>query len=238
MEPRLIDISQPISPATATWPGDRSVAWTWTARREEGSSVNIGALSMSVHAGTHADAPLHYRDQGDGVGAWPLSHFMGEAFVVDASDGAHRIGPEHLASVPEGCARVLFRTPAGNVGADTWTDHFPAVHPETVRLIGERGGRLIGTDAPSIDAVDSQRLPAHQACADHGIVNLENLDLTSVSTGLYTLIALPLRVEGDGQGADGAPVRAVLIAGEAATYFERSGSPADAPSEDRTPADD
>ena len=40
-----------------------------------------------------------------------------------------------------------------------------------------------------------------------GILILENLDLRGVAPGAYELIALPLRIV----GADGSPVRAVLV---------------------------
>jgi arylformamidase len=67
--------------------------------------------------------------------------------------------------------------------------------------------RLIGVDVPSVDQVDSKTLSIHHALDAANIVILENLDLRSVSVGDYWLIALPLRLA----GADGSPVRAILL---------------------------
>ncbi len=83
---------------------------------------------------------------------------------------------------------------------------FTCLAPDAVALLAERGCRLVGTDAPSVDHLTSQDLPAHKACLAHNIYILENLELAHVPDGEYELIALPLRLE----GADGSPVRAVL----------------------------
>ena len=68
------------------------------------------------------------------------------------------------------------------------------------------GLRLLGVDAPSVDARDARTLAVHRALFSGGAVVLENLDLSAVSPGDYELTAYPLRIA----GLDAAPVRAVL----------------------------
>ena len=58
-----------------------------------------------------------------------------------------------------------------------------------------------------MDAFESKELPAHRQLNGHGIAILEGIDLSKIDPGHYELIALPLRIE----GADGSPVRAVLV---------------------------
>jgi arylformamidase len=197
-----IDITRPLTPTTAVWPGDQPVEWTWTARREEGSTVNLGAITASVHAGSHADAPLHVRDGGAAIDELPLEPFAGTVDVVRV-DGPH-VTPADVEAVA--APRILFRTAASDLSGDQWPDAITAIHPEAIRLMQDRGVQLIGTDAPSIDPLDSQTLDAHHAMIDAGMVNLEGLDLSSVSPGRYVLMAFPLKIP----GADAAPVRAVL----------------------------
>jgi arylformamidase len=67
----------------------------------------------------------------------------------------------------------------------------------------------VGIDTPSVDPMTSKALEAHNAVADHDMAVLEGVVLDAVPPGLYTLVALPLRIE----GADASPVRAVLVAG-------------------------
>ncbi len=61
---RLWDISQTLRPDLPVWPGDTAFShrarWTMT----DGSPVNVGAFETTVHAGAHADAPLHYQAGG------------------------------------------------------------------------------------------------------------------------------------------------------------------------------
>ena len=81
---RIHDITQPLDERTAVWPGDREVSMEWTMRRERGDSVNVAALCMSAHAGTHMDGPLHFEDGGATAADVPLEKLIGRARVIDA----------------------------------------------------------------------------------------------------------------------------------------------------------
>jgi len=199
----LIDISRPLSPATAVWPGDQPVEWSWTAQLDEGASVNLSALSLSLHAGTHADAPYHVENSGDTTDDFALSVFVGPAAVVEVQEASY-IRPHHVSDVD--APRVLFKTEASALPASEWPDTITALHPETIAALDQNDVVLVGTDAPSVDPLDSTDLPAHRALIQSGIVNLEGLTFHDVDPGRYSLLSLPLRVE----GADAAPVRAVL----------------------------
>lgn len=204
----LIDISRSVSPATAVWPGDQEVQWTWTARRnEDESSVNLGSLRLSTHTGTHVDAPLHVRQQGQATDDLPLDSFVGPARVVNVNVNTPSVRPKHVDQLDGPSAeRVLFKTSSGVSPDDEWPDAVVPIHPDTIHALADAGVSLVGTDAPSVDPLDSTDLPAHHALLDTGIVNLEGLVLTDVPPGRYELIALPLKIV----GADAAPVRAVL----------------------------
>jgi arylformamidase len=201
---RIIDISRTVSESLAVWPGDEDVRLRWTARAGADSVVNLGALSMSLHTGTHADAPLHFDSDGDPIDRVPLDRFMGPAQVIDVPPDADAIRPEHLGRIR--APRILFRTRHSRVPDPVWADTFPAVHPTVVPLLAGQGVILVGTDAPSVDPAASRTLDTHHLLGKSGIAILENLMLLSVEPGLYTLIALPLRLA----GMDASPVRAVL----------------------------
>jgi arylformamidase len=87
---------------------------------------------------------------------------------------------------------------------------FLAPTPALARKLAAGGIRLVGSDAPSMDEADSKTLDTHHIFADAGIATLENLVLSDVAPGEYTLLALPLKLV----AADSAPVRAVLIEGK------------------------
>jgi arylformamidase len=205
---QIIDISQPIGPSIAVWPGDRPFHLDWTMRRENGDTVNVAALSMSVHTGTHLDGFHHVSDPGLTAGDMPLDACIGPVTVVDAR-GQCPLGHALLDGLHAGrTPRVLFRT-RDTVDESSFPKDFAWMHPDLARRAVKDGFRLVGTDAPSIDPFDSSTLPSHHELVAGGVVNLENLVLTAVPPGDYILVALPLRLT----TADSSPVRAVLLAG-------------------------
>jgi arylformamidase len=201
----IYDITRPISPSTAVWPGDAPAKLGWTARKSQTGSVNIGSISMSTHTGTHVDAPLHYDDAGHSVDRYDISVFVGRAHVWSAPE-VDVLLPQHLPFL-EGVERLLIKTAASGRPHDVWSDDFMSFAPETISALGRMGIVLIGTDGPSYDPAESKNLPAHHALANAGIANLENLWLSEVKDGVYMLVALPLRLS----GMDASPIRAILF---------------------------
>lgn len=203
----IIDISRTLAPGTAVWPGDQPFVYTWAARLDEGETVNLSTIQMSSHAGTHLDAPLHYLPQGASVDEIPLLQLAGPCLVIEAKE-ASCISPDTVAVNDElQIPRLLFKTNHSDLSDTEWSDDVAFFEVATIERMAEQGVILIGTDAPSVDSVDSKSLDAHKALARHGIVNLENLSLMTVEPGMYQLVALPLKV----MGLDAAPVRAILI---------------------------
>src|SRR5687767_13256604 len=68
---RFFDVSMPVAPVTAPWPGDAPFECGWTMRREAGDSVDVGWIRTSVHNGTHVDAPLHVLEGAAAVDTLP-----------------------------------------------------------------------------------------------------------------------------------------------------------------------
>jgi len=212
MERVLFDISRVIKPKTAVWPGDQPFKQNWTMRKEEGASVNLSSVRMSLHTATHADAPLHVRSSGASIADLALNAFLGPAYVLDLTEHPITDGfiqPVHLERVPPECTRVLLKTRHSLVPTTAWDANWWSISPAAVEWCAQHGLMLIGTDAPSVDPEESKTLDAHHALARVGIVHLEHLWLREVPEGTYTIAALPLKIA----DADAAPVRAVLYRG-------------------------
>lgn len=199
------DITIPVQNGLAVWPGDMPYRFELGWSMSEGTSVNVGAVSMSAHTGTHVDAPFHFDPTGAGVDTLDLSVFLGPVAVVDAT-GQNEIGSEIFAGVD------FTQTPRVLVKTGVWTDftRFPETVPtiaeDVPAFLGANGVRLFGIDVPSVDTIDSNTLPNHYALAANGIIILESANLRDVPPGIYTLTAMPLRLV----GADASPVRAIL----------------------------
>lgn len=203
---RIIDITHPLRRGMPVWQGDQPFEPQWNARLTDGSSVNLGSVTMSLHTGTHADAPLHVADGVPSIDECPLSAYVGSAIVIDyptkGAIPASAIDGVDIRETP----RVLFRT-RSKPAPDVWEKEVGYVSTELVRRLALEGAVLVGVDTPSVDHVESKTLDTHHAQFGGGLMNLENLKLDHVAPGTYQLIALPLRIE----GMDGSPVRAVLI---------------------------
>ncbi|SDW51645.1 Kynurenine formamidase [Marininema mesophilum] len=203
---KWIDISQPLTKDIPIWPGDTGFICETAHHKSVTGSVNVGSLTMSLHTGTHIDAPYHFDDDGKRVSDLDISVYGGRAKVIRLPEGTKVISPEALANEKvEGAERLLLHTKAwpDRGGFPEW---IPPVAPELAPWLQERGICLLGIDIPSVDSLDSKDLPAHHALAYYGVYILEGVVLDHVEPGEYELFAFPLALE----GADGSPVRAVL----------------------------
>jgi arylformamidase len=202
----LIDISILVNEFTPEWPGDTPFSCQWTWEMARGDSVNVSCLNSSPHVGTHADAPFHVDPRWPTSEALPLDAFSGPATVVDVTGHDGPLTLESLGVVAtQPVERLLLRT--GRSLADgEFPDRWPSLDELAAQALVDRGLRLLGVDAPSVDARDSKGLEVHRTLFKDGAVVLENLDLRAAPPGDYHLTAYPLRLA----GLDAAPVRAVL----------------------------
>ncbi|HEX8030984.1 MAG TPA: arylformamidase [Vicinamibacterales bacterium] len=205
--PRIWDISPPLSASTPPFPGDTPYQQRWTLEISPGCPVNVSAITLSPHLGSHADAPLHYGQGAPAIGAVDLDPFLGHCRVIHAIDAGPVVKPGHLEHAAGDLPpRVLVRTCLKAPFA--WSPEFSAFAPETVAWLAARGVRLVGIDSQSVDPADSKTLDSHQQLLVHDMRVLENLVLDDVAAGDYELIALPLKLT----SACASPVRAILRA--------------------------
>jgi arylformamidase len=205
---RIWDISEPLSPATARFPGDTQFARRWVMRKAQGDSCNVSTLELSAHCGTHADAPLHWDDAGGDIASADLAAYCGRCRVVDLrghGDPPLVRAAELTPALLQGAQRLLIRTSERH-DATRFLARFTALGPEAAGVLAAAGIRLVGIDTPSMDHATSKDLAAHHVLRRGGVVLLENLDLSGVPAGDYELLALPLKIV----GGDASPVRAIL----------------------------
>jgi arylformamidase len=199
----IYDISPPISPRLAVWPGDTPPTREVLCDLARGDSITLSTLRATVHLGAHADAPSHYGKDAPTIEARSLDYYLGPCQVVRVS--AKRRQRVMLPNLEVRAERVLLAT-GTFPDPDYFNDDFAAYDPALIDLLHDRGVKLIGIDTPSIDLFDSKDLPSHHAVLRHDMAILEGLVLRDVPEGLYELIALPLKLV----GFDASPVRAVL----------------------------
>jgi len=204
----IFDISIGIDESLPLWPGDPELRLQWAANIEQGDSVNLTELSMSIHTGTHIDAPLHFLPKGKPIDSLSLNVFVGEAQVVAIPQNVNLITVDILQDVCEiNAARILFKTKNSQLWETSkFQQDYVALEASAAQWLVDQGVQLVGIDYLSI-APFKDPAPTHEILLINDVVIVESLDLRSVEPGLYTLICLPLKLV----GREAAPARAILM---------------------------
>ena len=204
----LIDISVSLIHGMIHWPGDPGLRITHPALIGPGEPYNLTSLDMSVHTGTHMDAPRHTIAQGVPIDAMPLDATIGPCRVIEIEDSVAIRRAELERHQPQPGERLLFKT---RNSQRYWPDypfdeHFVYIADEAARYVAECGVRTVGVDYLSVGSFHHEGLETHQSLLGAGIWIIEGLYLGHVAEGPYELLCLPLKIP----GADGAPCRACL----------------------------
>jgi len=203
-----IDISVPVrGEGMPTWPGSPPVQFEHRLSIQCGDNADDTTMTLSVHTGTHIDAPSHFVDGGKTLDELGLDPFIGPCQVVTC-EGVPRIDVAALerANVAPDTTRLLFKTDNSlNKWSDTFDETFVGLSLEGARWVTDRGIKLVGIDYLSIQPYgESDEI--HKQLLRQEVVILEGLMLGHVEPGHYDLLCLPMRL----QGTEGAPARALL----------------------------
>lgn len=171
-------------------------------------------LGMSVHAGTHLDAPLHAVPGGEDVAAIELSRLIGPAVAWRFACGeAREIGLDELRAAQPRLRpgdRLLISTGWDRLYRDP--DRYRA-HPHlalgAAEWLVEQEIGLLGVDTPTPELAAPLRppgfdYPVHRVLLEHGILIAENVaGVDRVAGRRFTLRVCPIPIA----GCDGAPAR-------------------------------
>ncbi len=202
------------------WPGDPPVNIERIEDIRAGGESNLSRISMSAHAGTHVDAPLHYIPEGKGIGEMPLAALVGPSRVIEAHGGPDgSIEAEELAAkkIKRG-QRILLKTPNSSLWRmPAFYERFVHLSVSAAEFLAEKRIRALGIDYLSVSGYMKGDGPVvHRRLLTAGIWIIEGLDLTAARPGDYELICLPLRMEGleaaplEAAPLEAAPARACL----------------------------
>ena len=211
---KTIDISLSIHPSMPVWPGDPHIDLHQVSTIANGDTSNVSQLTMSVHTGTHIDAPKHFIDSGLTVDQIPLEQLIGEVLVLEIDYDVDIISDHILQSHPnkallEAATKVLFKTRNSNLWAEKPTvfdKNYVGIDTSGARYLQQLNLDLIGIDYLSIAPFNETSSP-HQILLSGGSVLLEGLNLSAVTGGVYELFCLPMNIT----GCEGAPARVMLI---------------------------
>lgn len=177
-----MEASRPLANGMAVYPSDPPFE-AQPFLKLESSGWNSTSISMSVHTGTHVDAPKHI-GLGSGVDSLPMLGLNGSVQLLDWDT-------PNLQAVHS--LRVLLKT--GDKGLTI----------EEAKGLINIGVRMIGINGMSVGSGDLTA-PVHELLLKANIIILENAAIEDFDPGWYEMRCLPLLIP----GCDGAPVRLQL----------------------------
>lgn len=200
----IYDITPLVNEDLPIWPGDVCYKRRLSKDMADGDLSTCSYASMTLHLGSHVDAPCHMVRDAESIDMMELDFYWNKCQVIKVVIGnGERIMPEHFGDEIV-APIVLFKTNTFNY-KKAFQKNFAALSVEVVDFLRSKGVITIGIDTPSVDLFDSDPR-AHRALFGNGMAAIEGLYLRGVDPGLYELSALPLKLE----GSDASPVRAVL----------------------------
>ncbi|MEJ7828147.1 MAG: cyclase family protein [Segetibacter sp.] len=203
-----IDITATIHPQMMTWPGQPAVQLSKILSMANGDVCNLTQMSLSVHTGTHVDAPLHFLADGKDITTFPFDKLVGAARIIEIKDRETiKILELERANIQAG-QRILFKTINSAMQWDKmeFKPDYVYLSTEAANYLAEKQISCIGIDYPSIAGYQKNEVPVHQVLLKAGIWIIEGLWLQNVHTGDYEMICLPLKIA----GSDGAPARVII----------------------------
>lgn len=172
-------------------------------------------VRMTLHTGTHVDAPWHIVEDGLTIDRVDLDRLMRPAVRLDLRRVARPSTPVTVGDL-DACgfdpAELAGRIVVLHCG---WTDEHvgtPRLYGENPFLSAEATEAIVGAGPTAIGldfAIDEAKpWPNHQVALGAGIPLIENLvGLGRLPRSGFVLAAFPVKVA----GGDGAPVRAVAL---------------------------
>lgn len=208
---KIIDLTHAITPAMPVYPGTEPPQFQTGTTIEQDGFREL-KFTLFLHTGTHIDAPSHLEQNGMSLDQMPVDRFFGRGMVIQVAPGQTAI---RLAAIRgyeqklQGIQFVLFHTGwSARWGTPEYFRNFPTLDLEAATWLAEFPLHAVGTDAISVDAMDTSDFPVHRALIGKNMFIIENLaQLECLVEKHFYFSCFPLKIE----NADGSPVRATAL---------------------------
>lgn len=213
---RMLDLTMPFSEKTIPVPGHPCPRLEPLTTLER-DGVRNTTMTISIHTGTHIDAPSHFIEDGASIDQIPIDRFRRPGLCLDLRSMAEEGSPitlGHLKSAgfepseTEGTILML---------ATGWSDEAwqserlyeanPFLAEDAAEAVAEAAPSALGLDF-AVD--DTKPWPNHTILLGAGVLLIENLmRLPELPTAGFEVTAFPLRLVGQ----NGGPTRVVAEPG-------------------------
>jgi kynurenine formamidase len=223
---RVVDLTHTLSEAFPTFGGTPGVAVKKLFDFAK-DGYNLNEWTINEHTGTHMDAPLHFTRDGVSADALSVDRLVLPLVVIDVTEKAaatpdYQLGLADIAAhearhgaIPSGACVALRSGWDKHVGGSRFRNadvagvmRFPGFHPDTAKLLLDRGAAAVAVDTLSLDHGPSKDFAFHYAWLGAGRFGLECVaNLDQVPAVGSTLVVGGPKI----QGATGGPSRLLAL---------------------------
>src|SRR5512136_2546220 len=130
----IIDLSQIIEDSMPVYPGDDRTILK-QSRSLAKDHYNDHRLTISMHAGTHLDGPMHLTESGEYVSDLNIESFIGVGCLLDVrNQPVIEMKQEYLSLIPERSIVLLFTGWDRFYGQSDYYEHHPVVDNKICQL--------------------------------------------------------------------------------------------------------
>lgn len=211
---KVIDLTHIIAEDMPVYPGTDTPKLA-PANTYEKDGFKETLMTMFSHTGTHMDPPAHLYPGRTTLDQFPITQFVGKAFVIDCTDlrEGDRVTMKQInqdRAKADAAEFLLFRMGWDKRwGLESYFGDYPYIDEAVVNYIIGQEKKGVGLDVIGVDPIADENLTIHKALFKaNEIVVIENLmNLDKVGNDLFTFCALPLKHV----DADGSPIRAIAL---------------------------
>jgi kynurenine formamidase len=213
----LIDVSHKVEDGMQTYQGlPTPIICDYLSREaskshyQEGTTFQIGMVTMCSNTGTYVDVPFHRYEDGEDLSEISLSKLANlDAIKIIVPEATTGITLEHIQTIDVYNKAVLFETNwSRHWGTDKYFENHPFVTEEAAIYLRNQGAVFVGIDSFNIDDVRGNARPCHSTLLKAGIPICEHMmQLSELPNSGFKFFAVPVKMKGMGTF----PVRAFGI---------------------------
>lgn len=204
----LIDVSHIVENGMVTYKGlPAPIICDYLSREaskehyQEGTSFQIGTVTMSSNTGTYIDVPFHRYENGKDLSQVSLDSLANlDGIKIDIDPAIKSIDVKHLQNYDLKNKAVLLNTGWSKFWrTDEYFEDHPFVSEAAANYLKSQNVRLVGIDSHNIDDTNGNTRPAHSILLKAEIPICEHMtNLAELPYSDFKFFAVPVKMKGMG----------------------------------------
>jgi len=204
----LIDVSHKVEDGMQTYKGlpapiicDYLTREASKSHYEQGTSFQIGVVTLCSNTGTYVDVPFHRYEEGEDLSEISLAKLANlDCIKIIIPESVQEIEVKHVENIELKGKAILFQTGwSKHWGSDQYFERHPFVTEKVAVLLRDAGVVFVGIDSYNIDDVSGNARPCHSTLLKAGIPICEHMTgLDQLPIKYFRFFAVPVKMKGMG----------------------------------------